>query len=386
LEALDVKTRLAAHPPWRQLLIISVALPIIVATAVLAFAWPAAHIAPRDVPIGVVGTGAVSQRAIAGVEATRPGAFDPQLYADEAAARRAIEDRDVYGALVISPQGVSVLTASAASPSVAEILSSLGQGIAHKVGATNGATGAAVPVITTDLVAASSFDPRGLVISSALLPLSICSIIVAAVIALLLNFRPAWRQLLALVSVSTTAGLGAYLIAQTWLGALPHQPLETWAALSLTILAMSSTAAGLIALIGSPGLGLGAALMVFVGNPFSGSTSAPELLPKAVGHIGQWLPPGAGANLVRSTAYFDGCGAAVHLAVLVAWSLFGLLAVFVGHHTFVGYAARRHRAPDARWQPQPARLRRIAEHLERPSCGDQCSQRLTNSGGDPARL
>jgi len=124
---------------------------------------------------------------------------------------------------------------------------------------------------------------------------------------------------MALVVVSATAGLGAYLIAQGFLGALPHQAVATWAALSLVLLAIGATTAGLIALIGAPGLGLGVVLMVLVGNPFSGATSAPELLPAPVGTIGQWLPPGAGANLIRSTAYFDGHGASGHLIVLIVW-------------------------------------------------------------------
>jgi hypothetical protein len=338
-----MRTRLAAHPPWRQLLIISVALPIICALAVLAFAWPTAHIAPRDLPIGVVGTGAASRQAIAGIERAEPGAFAPRHYSSPAAARTAIQDRRVYGALVLSPGDVTVLTADADGPSVAAIVTSVGQRLDRQVvGAV--ATGPTGPVRVEDVVRMSAGDPRGSVLSSALLPLSICSIIVAAVIAPLLNFKPAGRQLVALVSVSATAGLAAFLIAQTWLGALPHQPLETWAALALTILAMSATAAGLIAMIGSAGLGIGAALMVFVGNPFSGSTSAPELLPKAVDHIGRLLPPGAGVGLVRSTAYFGGRGSAAYLLVLLAWCVLGLVAVVIGHHTFIGYAARVRRA------------------------------------------
>jgi hypothetical protein len=43
-----MRNPLAAHPPWRQLLAISVAMPLMIALAALAFAWPAAHIAPRD--------------------------------------------------------------------------------------------------------------------------------------------------------------------------------------------------------------------------------------------------------------------------------------------------------------------------------------------------
>jgi hypothetical protein len=168
------------------------------------------------------------------------------------------------------------------------------------------------------------------------------------VIALVLEFRPAWRQVLALIVVSATAGLGAYLIAQGFLGALPHQAVATWAALSLIVLATGATTAGLIALIGAPGLGLGILLMIFVGNPFSGATSAPELLPTPVGTIGQWLPPGAGANLLRSTAYFNGHGASGHLAVLIVWTVLGLAAIVAGHHAPVRFAARRS------WKPSPA--------------------------------
>jgi len=76
--------------------------------------------------------------------------------------------------------------------------------------------------------------------------------------ALLLRFRPAWRQILSLVVVSATAGLGAILITEGFLGALPHGNGTSWAALALTVLAVSAPTAGLIALIGPLGLGLGA--------------------------------------------------------------------------------------------------------------------------------
>ena len=330
-----MSNRLGAHPPWRQLLIVSVALPVIVATAVLAFAWPAAHIAPRDVPIGVVAPGPVNAQVVRGLDQAQPGAFDVRAYVDQEAARQAIRHRDAYGALVVTPHEITVLTASAASPTVAAILTTAGDHIAARLGARSQ---------EVDVVATSPHDPHGLVLGAALLPLTICSIIVSAVVALLVRFTPAWRQLVGLVIVCATAGLGAFLIAETWLGALPGHPWGTWGALTLTILAMSAATTGLIALIGSSGLGVGAALMVFVGNPSSGTTSAPELLPKAVGAIGQWLPPGAGANLVRSTAYFQGHGIGRPLAVLVLWTAFGAAGVLAGHHTFVGYAARRRRA------------------------------------------
>jgi hypothetical protein len=357
-----VRNPLAAHPPWRQLLIISVVLPLVVVLAVLAFAWPAARIAPRDLPVGVVGTGPASEEAIAGMTHADPGGFSFQLYADQASARSAIENRDIYGAFAFAPRQVTVLEASAASPAVAQLLHSVGQELAHHAIEQAEAMGAPRPhihVAQVDVVPAAASDPRGAVLASALLPLSMCSALLAAAVALLLAFRPAWRQLIALTVVSATAGLGAYLIAQGFLGALPDEHLATWAALSLTIFAMAATAAGLVALVGTAGLGLSTALMIFVGNAFSGSTSAPQLLPTAVDHIGQWLPPGAGANLLRSLAYFNGHGASGHLGVLIAWSVFGIAAITLGHHAPVRFAAARRSAD----RPAASAPRHQLEHL-----------------------
>ncbi len=51
----------------------------------------------------------------------REGAFEVHRF-DDAAARAAIEDRVVYGAVVATPQGPHLLAASAASPVVSQLL------------------------------------------------------------------------------------------------------------------------------------------------------------------------------------------------------------------------------------------------------------------------
>jgi hypothetical protein len=324
-----MRARLAAHPPWKQLVIVTVLFPLILGAAVLAFTWPTARVAPRDVPVGIVGSTPQSQSLMAGVAAARPGAFDFRLYPDEDSARQAIRDRQVYGAFEAGPHSVAVLEASAAAPAVAQLLT----GVAQTAGGTARSVGVA------DIVPLSAQDPRGAVLSAALLPLTICAILVASGIGVVIRFRPAWRQILALLNVSLVAGAAVYLIAQTWLGALPHQLLATWLSIAAMILAVSSATAGLVALIGPPGLGVAAALMVFVGNPCSGVTSAPELLPGPAMHLGQLLPPGAAAGLLRSTAYFGGAGAAAHLTVLIAWTVAGMGAIVVGHHAPIRFAA-----------------------------------------------
>jgi hypothetical protein len=88
------------RPPPAAILIV----PMAIALALTLFAWPASRQEPRDLPVGVAGPAA----AIMPIEqqlGAREGAFEIHRYADEAAARRAIEDRDVYGAFVASPAG-----------------------------------------------------------------------------------------------------------------------------------------------------------------------------------------------------------------------------------------------------------------------------------------
>jgi hypothetical protein len=63
---------------------------------------------------------------------------------------------------------------------------------------------------------------------------------------------------------------------------------------------------------------------LLLGNPLSGLNSAPEMLPSGWGTLGQWLPQGATATLLRSTAFFDGAGATTAIAVLTCWTVAGI--------------------------------------------------------------
>jgi hypothetical protein len=93
---------------------------------------------------------------------------------------------------------------------------------------------------------------------------------------------------------------------------------------SLAIAAIASALLGLEHVAGLPGLVLGGAIVLLLGNPLSGLTSAPELLPAGWGALGQLLPPGAAGTALRSTAYFDGAGATTSLWVLTAWLVVGV--------------------------------------------------------------
>ena len=86
--------------------------PLVVAIVLTLFAWPNARLEPRDLPIGVVGPAPPMPAAN----------FDLHPNPDHGAAPAALQDRPVYGAFVAGPGGPKVLTASAASPAVAQML------------------------------------------------------------------------------------------------------------------------------------------------------------------------------------------------------------------------------------------------------------------------
>jgi hypothetical protein len=314
------KTSGHRHPsPLAALVIV----PVVVAIVLTLFAWPTAKLEPRDLPVGVAGPPA----AVGQLEqqlGANPDAFDVHRYSTEAEARAAIEDREVYGAFVATPEGPKVLSSSAASPAVAQLL-----------GHAAAETGAP----TEDVVAAE----HGAALPSSVLPLVIAGLLTGIAAALLTTSALARAGLL--LGVSALVGLVAAAIVQSWLDVVEGHWIVNAGVLGLTVIAIGATVAGLYAWLGGAGIGVAAALMVFIGNPFSGAGSAPELLPEPVGGIGQLLPPGAGANLLRSTGFFDGAAAEFPVAVLLAWALGGL--------ALLALATARTRRPAA--APAPVR-------------------------------
>ena len=305
-------------------------IPLAVALILTLFAWPQAKLEPRGVPIGVVGG---EEEADALEEQLAPeGDFDVDAYADEASAREAIEDRDIYGAFVPSPEGTTVLTASAGSPIVAQALTSVAEAQAAEAGAE------ARPAQVVDVVPADPDDPRGSAFNASVLPLLIAGILTGVLVAETIT-PPGLKQIGALVFASALAGLAAILIAQAWLGILGGGWLANAAVLSLLVLSISSVVAGLMAVMGHIGIGVAALLMVLLGNPWSGLGTAPELLPPPAGDVGQLFPPAAGGQALRDTAFFDGADLGGRLLVLFVWIAIGLSLVALGARRGAGEPA-----------------------------------------------
>lgn len=310
-----------------------IALTILVGLVLTSFALPAVNSEPRGVPIGVAGPAPAVEQLAGALGAQAPEAFEVSTFTDEAGLAEAIRNREVYGGIAVGPSGPTVLTAPAASPAVAQGLSALAVQLGQQ-------RGQAVPV--TEVVSLPPQDSRGAGLATALLPLLIGAI--APVVAMNRLVRGAWAQLAGVLSAAVV--LGAALAGLLhWYGVFDGNWLLDAAAMAAVIVAMSAALLGVLLLAGYPGFGLVVALFLLVGNPLSGLATAPEFLAEPWRSIGAWLPPGAGGQLLRSSAYFDGAGAAPHLVVLGAWLVLGVLLVALGAWTRRRAAAARMRGP-----------------------------------------
>jgi hypothetical protein len=300
-------------PPILIATLLALGIVLLQALLVPLFAAPATHLEPRDLPVVVAGPPAFAQQ----LSSAKPGAFEVTTVPDAATADQALRDRTAYAAFIVGPNGVSLHTASAAAPIVAQLLT---QAAAQLSGGK--------PVPVTDVVPATSHDPRGAGFAAGFLPLALTSMLAGILLVVALRSRLA--RLIGLLVYAVLTGLVGAIVLQSWLGVLPSAYGASALALGLFALAAAVLVAGLGSVLGRAGLGLGALMVFLVGNPLSAVAAAPELLPQPWGEVGQWLPIGAGATLLRSAAFFDWAGAAHALWVLSGTAVLGLILILIG--------------------------------------------------------
>ncbi|MET7401475.1 hypothetical protein ABZS66_49145 [Dactylosporangium sp. NPDC005572] len=318
-----------APSPWSKVAAAVALLTVIVSVLLTAFAWPSVRSSVHDVPIAIAGPAAAVQQVTDALEQRMPDAFEITTVGSTAEAERLIRDRKVYGAIDVSTGAPQVITATAGSASVAQTLQSIGTALAQAQ-----AQGSAPAVAVRDIVALPADDPRGAGPAAGALPLVMGGLLAAVLLTNLL--KGTGRRVAGALAYAVAAGLALTAILQFWFGSLDGSYLANFGAVALSIGATAMTLLGLESLFGYAGFGLGAVIMMLVGNPLSGSGSAPEMLPGWSGALGQLLPPGAGNQLLRSTAFFDGHGAAPAVIVLTCWLALGAVLCLAG-----GLRARR---------------------------------------------
>ena len=314
-------------------------LTVVLAILAIAFALPAARSKPHDVPIGAAGPMAAGSgpgtpplgRGVADIlEQHAPGAFTVTYYPGEAALRDAIRNRDVYGGISFgagpnvagqaAPEGRTLLIATGGSPMVAQMLTQIGNGIcpADRPVRCTPRTSPRRPPTTR----AAPAWPRRRCRS----PWPACC---PRSRSCLLLKREVWTRFTAAVVFAAVAGTGIAALLRYVFGSIDQNIWGVAAGLTLGLLAAGLSMLGLGSLFGRFGLAIGALLALLLGNPLSGLSSAPEMLPTGWGTLGQWLPQGANATLLRSTAFFDGAGATTAIAVLTCWAIAGAALIVI---------------------------------------------------------
>lgn len=292
---------------------------------VLCLAYPPLHAKPHGVPIGVAGPPTMVTSVSAPLQG-KAEAFDLHRYPDANAARAAILDREVYGAIAVTPTGPNVLVASAADPKIADLLTE----VAGKLG-----QGRAVPV--SDVVPSPAKDPQGSGALTTLLPLTLLSIVLGAVLAFL---APISRALFAWCALAAgAAGLAVSGLA-VGLGTFTGAYWANAGVLALLVFGIAGTSAGLTRhRLLRPVEGLFALTMLLIGIPSAGALVPANLLPQPWRAMGPGLPPAAALDALRGITFFEGAAIATSIAVLIGWAAFGALLLLMP-------ARPRHRAAE----------------------------------------
>lgn len=305
---------------WRIAIGAGLGVSLLVGLFAAALLWPIVTASPQNIPLAVAGP----EQAVAGIEqqlaAQDEDLFEITTVDDKAAAVEAIETREVVGAIVVS-DGIEILTTSAGSPQVAQMLSQMGTALSSQAG-----PGGQAPTVTvTDVVPAGT---NGTAANLAMMPTLIGGM-AAGVISILLVRTPL-RRFATLATVAIAGGLVGAAVLVPWFEVLDGSYLLVASALAMGILAIGSFIAGLGTLLGRAGLGIGAALVMLIGNPWAGTFAPREFLVEPMASIGAAMPNGAIANLLRSISFFPDAATGNQWLILTIWAVVGLAMVGIG--------------------------------------------------------
>lgn len=360
--AAETSTATAERSSWIKVISTSLLASLIVTVVILAFTWPTKTMEAKNLPVSIAGPEVTVSQFEQSLKDKGIETFELKQASSREEAEQQIKQRETYGAIIFTEGAApEVLTAPAANAAATQMLNGVATQLnaqiqqkalaaktealtqAVQAGGEQGAQAAAqleqmkvqaeqasaMAVKTTAVVPLSEGDSSGSGIAISAFPLVIGGILGGSFSALRVNGT--WRRFATATLYAVIAGALTALILSTWFGFIPGDFATLWAAFGATYLATASFIVGVSAL-SSPlaGLGLGAVVTMFIGNPISGASMPSAFLPGVWGQIGQMMVPGASSTLLRSIAYFPEAATSGQWLVLGSWIAFGLLAGVIG--------------------------------------------------------
>jgi hypothetical protein len=303
---------------WRVSTVLAAAGAIVVAGLGAAYLSIGHSPQPHGLPMGFVGPTAQAQ----GFEASATGKFSVRAEGSTSAAKRAIRHRDVYGAVVPSGNAISeLLIAPAASNQAANYLrNALGQPTSGKPPKVV----EVVPLPPDD----SAGNSIGLLLQVLILGGTIGVVGMGSLVPRLrADFRHGILPLTFLVLYAFVLGLIITLVGAAFGVATDVGFGDRVLAFALISFAVTASTAALVALIGPAGSGVAALVYFLIGTQISGANTAPDFLPHFWRTLGEYLPPGAGATLIRNVFYFPDASSTKPITILAVYVAVGCLVL-----------------------------------------------------------
>ena len=343
---------------WRKVIAIATLASVIVSIVILAFTWPTKAMEAKNLPVSIAGPEAAVSQFEQGLKDRGIETFEFKQASSREDAERQIKERETYGAIVFTEGAApEVMTAPAANQMLTGVAQQMNAQVQQKAtaaktqalqqaaqaGGEQGAIAAQqleqlkteqeklqqAQVKTTAVVPLGDGDPNGMGLAVAAFPLVMGGII-GGVLSISL-VKGTVRRFATAGLYGILGGLFMTLILGTWFGFVPGDFGALWATFGMTVFATASFMIGMSALFADAvGIGLGAVISMFIGNPLSGANMPWQFIPAPWGALGQLMVPGASNTLLRNIAYFPDASNSLQWAVLLGWAGFGLLAGAIG--------------------------------------------------------
>lgn len=275
---------------------------------------------PHDIPVGLVGPAPAVQQISSSFATAAPGAFAFTTFASEQDARAALDARTVDGVLILGSSSPHLVIAGAAGDGVTGVITGAFTNVFK-------AQGTALTLETVHPFA--SGDAHGLILFFVVLATLISTLASQAVLFTTGKNLRIGSRLAITVVYGGLVGMTAMGMA-TWISGGYGDGF--WAAAGLDALgsiAIGTVIGGLARLLGAPGIGLSALLMV-LSLVSSGGPVGSQLLPDFYRALAPWATAGQLYFALRGALFFGGAALATPIEVLSGWVVVGLLLMGIG--------------------------------------------------------
>ena len=272
---------------------------------------------PHDIPVGLVGPAPAAQQISSSFGTNAPGAFQFTTYASEQDARAALDDRSVDGVLVLG-SGTLIVAGAAGDGATGVITAAF----------TNAfkAQGKALTVETVHPFA--SGDAHGLilffvVVATLISTLASQAILFATGKAVSLGLRVGFIAVYGVFVGLTAMGMATWIANGYgdgfWLAA---------GLVALASMALGAIVGGLARLLGPPGIGL-AALLMLLSLVSSGGPVGSQFLPDFYRALAPWAIAAQLYSALRGALFFGGAALGGPGAVMAGWLVVGLALILL---------------------------------------------------------